>query len=280
MDYKQIVLKDLLSNKEIDVFCKANKLTEKDILKNLVALSQYKQVKEACSKCDGKSGCHSEVENLTAKLVYQNGAVKLQYVDCELANKMDPNNLEVMYFTPIDQSVIKTSARDKVFGFMSQFLSNYKKGEHHQGLYIYGDVGVGKSFLAYNFAQKLTQKGIKVIYVYYPDLIRQIKSNMGSVEMEKIIKKVKQIEVLFIDDLGAENNTAYVRDDILSPILQYRMNNDLATFFTSNCSLEQLIEHFSDTNYESDHKKAIRIVDRIRYLAKPVEIKDKNYRNS
>lgn len=280
MDYKKIVLNELLSNKTIEVFCKANKLTDNEILKNLVPLSQYKNVMEVCSKCDGKSGCNSVVEEMTAKLVYKEGIVKVEYCECELANKMNPNNLEVMYYSTSDEKVIINDARSKVFTMMTNYLDSYQKGELNKGLYIHGKCGVGKSFLAYNFAQKLTQKGIKVIFAYYPDLIRQIKNNMGSVEMEKIINKIKQVEVLFLDDLGAENNTAYVRDDILSPILQYRMNNDLSTFFTSNCSLEELLEHFSETSFESDNKKAVRIVDRIRYLSTPVEINDKNYRNN
>lgn len=280
MDYKRIVLNELLSNKTVEVFCKANKLTEEDILKNLVPLSQYKNVMDVCDKCDGKSGCNSLVEDLTAKLVFKDGMVSIQYTECELANRMNPDNLEVMYYSASNEKVIINDARSKIFTLMTNYLDKYEKGELNKGLYIYGKCGVGKSFLAYNFAQKLTQKGIKVIYAYYPDLIRQIKNNMGSVEMERIINKIKQVEVLFLDDLGAENNTPYVRDDILSPILQYRMNNNLSTFFTSNCSLEELIEHFSETSFESDNKKAIRIIDRIRYLSIPVELNDKNYRNN
>lgn len=280
MDYKKLVLDDLLSNKTIEVFCKANKLTENDILMNIVPLSQYKNVMEVCSCCDGKTGCKSLVPDLTCKLVYSDGSVKVEYLDCELANKMKPTNLELMYYKASEDKVIVNDARSKIFTMMTKYLDNYKKGELNKGLYIHGKCGVGKSFLAYNFAQKLTQKGVKVIFAYYPDLIREIKNNMGTIEMEKKINKIKQVEVLFLDDLGAENNTAYVRDDILSPILQYRMNNDLSTFFTSNCSLEELFEHFSETNYESDNKKAVRIIDRIRYLSSPVELNDKNYRNN
>ena len=163
-----------------DVFCKANKLSENDILMNIVPLSQYKNVMEVCNSCDGKSGCNSIVEELTAKLVYKDGVVQIQYVDCELANKMRPSNLELMYYAHSDEKVIVNDARSKVFTMMTNYLDTYKKGELNKGLYIHGKCGVGKSFLAYNFAQKLTQKGIKVIFAYYPDLIRQIKNNMGS----------------------------------------------------------------------------------------------------
>jgi len=277
---EKIVIEDLFSCKEVKSFCNKNKLNSEAILKNIVPLSLYKETMEVCSSCDGKKGCLSSYENMTATLVYENNEVKLKYVECELAKRINPDNLEVLYYTANEEEIIINDKRSKVFTLMQRFIDSYDSNKLNKGFYIYGTYGTGKSFLAYKFAQQLVQRGHKVIFAYYPDLIRQIKNNIGSVEMENLINKVKKAEILFLDDLGAENNTAFVRDDILSPILQYRMNNDLSTFITSNCSLEQLVEHFSETNYDIDKNKAGRIIDRISYLTIPVELKDKNYRNS
>lgn len=276
---KNIIIEDLFQNNKVKEFCLENNLTSEDILNNIVELSMYKEAMDICSGCNGKAGCGSNTENMTVTLEYNDGVVKARFVECEIANKMNPSNFEVMYYSEKQEQVIINDKRSKVFLMMKKFIDEYDNSKFNKGLYIYGPYGTGKSFLAYQFAQQLTQKGIKVIFAYYPDLVRKIKSLIGSSEMEQLINKIKKVEVLFLDDLGAENNTAFIRDDILSPILQYRMNNDLATFVTSNCNLEELYEHFSETNAEKDDNKAGRIIDRLRYLTNTVELKDINYRN-
>lgn len=276
---QKIVIDDLFTSKKIKDFCNKNKLTDEQVMKNIVPLSLYKEVMEECEKCDLKKRCASQTPNMTAILTMENDNVKLKYVECDIAKSKNPNNLEVLYYNAVEEDVYINKNRSKIFTLMQNFLDTYQSDKLNKGFYIYGKYGTGKSFLAYKFAQQLTEKGLKVIFAYYPDLIRQIKNNIGTIEMERLINKIKTIEILFLDDLGAENNTAFVRDDILSPILQYRMNNNLSTFITSNCSLEQLVEHFSETNYDVDKNKAGRIIDRISYLTIPVEILDVNYRN-
>ena len=98
--------------------------------------------------------------------------------------------------------------------------------------------------------------------------------------MEKLLLELKKVDVLMLDDLGGENNTAFVRDEILGPILQYRMNEELPVFATSNYNFLQLVEHFADTSLETDKLKAGRILQRIQYLMNPVELVDLDYRNN
>lgn len=279
MNNKRLIIKDLFSSNEIRFFCNKYRLNEDAIIENIGPLSQYKEVLDACSDCKGKNGCYSPLTNMTAKLLFEQGKVRIEYEECELAKAANPDNFEVLFCSFNDGKIIINEKRSKVFTLMQKFIEGYDKNKLNKGFYMYGSYGTGKSFLAYKFAEQLTQKGLKVTFLYYPDFVRKVKSNIGSMEMERLINKAKQTEVLFIDDLGAENNTAFVRDDILSPILQHRMNNDLSTFITSNCSLEELVQHFSETNYEIDKNKAGRIIDRISYLTIPVKLEDKNYRN-
>ncbi|HOD61389.1 MAG TPA: primosomal protein DnaI, partial [Bacilli bacterium] len=62
-------------------------------------------------------------------------------------------------------------------------------------------------------------------------------------------------------------------------VLQYRMDNDLPVFMTSNLNFNELSKHFSETNNELDDMKGRRIIERIKYLMKPFEIKGENYRS-
>ena len=63
------------------------------------------------------------------------------------------------------------------------------------------------------------------------------------------------------------------------PLLQYRMDHKLDTFFTSNLIYEELEEHFSIYKNKVDIVKARRIMERIRYLTDEIELVSDNLRN-
>ena len=81
------------------------------------------------------------------------------------------------------------------------------------------------------------------------------------------------------DDFGAESCSAFVRDEILGPILQERMNNHLPTFMTSNLDDDNLIDHLSETSKSTDVLRSTRIRARMQALMNFVELTGKNYRN-
>ena len=83
-------------------------------------------------------------------------------------------------------------------------------------------------------------------------------------------------DILLIDDIGAENNSAWARDEVLGTILQYRMDNDLSTFFTSNFTIEELESVLSETSKGTDEIKARRIIERIKYLTIEEKLITKN----
>ena len=87
-------------------------------------------------------------------------------------------------------------------------------------------------------------------------------------------------DILLIDDIGAETVTNFSRDEILGTILQYRMENNLATFITSNLNLEELEVHLSIVKNNTDKVKARRIIERIKYLTEDMEIDNKGAKRS
>lgn len=97
--------------------------------------------------------------------------------------------------------------------------------------------------------------------------------------VEEKLDFLKNVDILLIDDIGAENVTSWGRDEILGTILQYRMNNKLSTFFTSNLTLEELENHLSITKNNEDKIKARRIIERIKQLTEDKELVSKNRRN-
>ena len=106
-----------------------------------------------------------------------------------------------------------------------------------------------------------------------------MRCNMAANSPDGKLDFLKNVDILLIDDIGAENVTSWGRDEILGTILQYRMNNKLSTFFTSNLTLEELENHLSITKNNEDKIKARRIIERIKQLTEDKELVSKNRRN-
>ena len=95
---------------------------------------------------------------------------------------------------------------------------------------------------------------------------------------ETLINQAKNTSVLILDDLGAENLSMWIRDDILGVILEYRMQNELTTFITSNFDMTEMEKYLSETRDDRDPGKAARLMQRIKFLTKFMVVSGKNRR--
>ena len=177
----------------------------------------------------------------------------------------------------IDDIYSNDSNRYDAILWINKFLGDYKKGKASKGLYLYGNFGSGKTYLVSALFNELAHEGVKSAIVFWPEFLRSLKASFSSDFNEKY-EFVKRVPLLLIDDIGAENTTAWGRDEIFCPLVQYRMQEHLPTFFTSNLDLKSLEEHFSVTKDKVDHIKARRIIERINYLTDQVEMVSKNLR--
>ncbi|MBC1681636.1 primosomal protein DnaI [Listeria welshimeri] len=162
-----------------------------------------------------------------------------------------------------------------------QFLNNYpaKNGERVKGLFIHGSFGTGKSYLLGALAKELALKGVSTTLVYLPEFMREVKQSISDNTVGEKIQFAKETEVLMLDDIGAESMTAWTRDEVLGAILQFRMQEELPTFFSSNYNMDQLENLLMFAQNGNEEKlKARRIMERVRYLSKEVNLEGKNRR--
>lgn len=163
---------------------------------------------------------------------------------------------------------------EKLLAFVEQYPTIRK------GLYLYGDFGVGKSFMVAALAHDLSEKrGVSSTLLHYPSFVIDVKNAIGDGNVKTLVDELKLSEVLILDDIGAEQSTAWVRDEILQVILQYRMQENLPTFFTSNFNFEDLEKHFAKGKNGNDETwEARRVMERIRYLAEETRLEGVNRR--
>ena len=163
---------------------------------------------------------------------------------------------------------------EKLLAFVEQYPTIRK------GLYLYGDFGVGKSFMVAALAHDLSEKrGVSSTLLHYPSFVIDVKNAISDGNVKTLVDELKLSEVLILDDIGAEQSTAWVRDEILQVILQYRMQENLPTFFTSNFNFEDLEKHFAKGKNGNDETwEARRVMERIRYLAEETRLEGVNRR--
>ena len=167
--------------------------------------------------------------------------------------------------------------RIELIKWVTNFIKEYKKGNTTKGLYLSGNFGSGKSYIVSACINELVKDGYKAAMIYYPEFLRILKSSFDR-DFEEQYDYARKSDLLLLDDIGAENVTPWSRDEILGPILQYRMDNNLPTFFTSNLSLEELEIHLSEGKNSVDKLKAKRIIERIKYLTSELKLISKNQR--
>ena len=126
---------------------------------------------------------------------------------------------------------------------------------------------------------ELAKQGVKSAIIFWPDYLVNLKGSFGTDEYQNKLNKLKKVPLLLIDDIGAETTTAWSRDEVLCPIIQYRMQEELPTFFTSNLDINLLEQHLSISKNGIEEVKAKRIIERIKQLTEELDLVTKNYRN-
>ena len=276
-----VKFKKAIENKYLYKICKSLALPEDILMKNTTSLMDAAKEFENCSNCKGLECCKNSTVGYMLKAEKNNNGVIFSYVKCKYSQKDNYKDNVTNFELPlrIKNASMKDVYKDdkpriELIKKMKEFKDSYLKEEKPKGIYLYGNFGSGKSYLISALFNDLAEKGIKSVIVHVPELIRSIKDSFDK-DYSDIFEEVMNAPLLLLDDIGAEYLTQWSRDEVLEPILQYRMDQELPTFFTSNYSMEEIEKHFT---INGDKMKAKRIIERIKQVSSEVELIGKNRR--
>ena len=277
-------LEDSLKIPRFKGFVDKLKIDKQILMKYTSSLEESSIEFDHCLNCNGLNECCNKLLGYAYLPKVSNNMINFSYKPCRYKNSQEkkysylknvslynlPSSYQEASFANIDKKL--PSRKDTLL-----WLGNFMKNTIGKGLYLSGNFGCGKTYLVVATFNELAKKGYKSAVIFWPEFLRNLKSSF-STNYEDKIEYIKNISLLLIDDIGAEAITSWARDEILCPILQHRMDNNLTTFFTSNLTIKELEEHLSQTKDGVEVVKARRIIERIKFLCEEMEIKGQNMR--
>lgn len=285
----QNIEKEIFEDEDVKAFLEQYKeeLTPEAIRKGMSALLEFRMERDA-----RKNNKEVKAPGLEPCLEVHNGFILVNYKRTEEAIREErerkrkrlihsinmPKNIAEARFS----DTALTPERQDVIGELLKFINSYKPNstEYQKGLYLAGPFGVGKTYMMGALANELSENGVETTLVNVPTYSAEIKQAIATNTVEAKLVSIKNTPILVLDDIGAEMNSAWFRDEVLMVILQHRMLQELPTFFTSNFTIDQLEAHFAHSNKgDQELLKAKRLIERIRFLAKEYFVDGQNHRN-
>lgn len=263
--------------------------TSKDNLMKYTSILEKSKVEYAsCMKCKNILECKNQINGYCYLPKVSGDGLIFEYKECKYKNKLDKKyeHQKNMYFHDIPLEIKNANIKDiyttdknrfEAIEWIHKFIKDYKKNRNQKGLYLNGNFGCGKTYLISALFNEMAKDKIKSAIIFWPDFLSDLKGSFQSDYKEKL-DYIKKVPLLLIDDIGAENTTEWSRDEIFCPIVQYRMESSLPTFFTSNLTLDELEQHFSLSRAKDDPIKARRIIERVKQLTVNLNMISKNLR--
>ncbi|MGM9892315.1 primosomal protein DnaI [Limosilactobacillus sp.] len=176
----------------------------------------------------------------------------------------------------------QTSTRVAALKAAIEFTNAYPSDHFIPGLYLYGSFGVGKTYLLGAIANELAKKkGVATTMLHFPSFAVEMRNSIRNNNISAKLDAVKKAPVLMLDDIGADAMSKWVRDDVLGIILEYRMQEELPTFFSSNFAMDELEKNHLAVDNQGDHEplKAQRIMERVKFLSRELPMTGENLRS-
>lgn len=187
---------------------------------------------------------------------FQQAIVNLIYTQSNVKQAIQKENFETFSFQYYSNDYVdeKTGLTplaniDKILETIQDFIRSFDK--EHENLLIYGNTGVGKTFLSNCIAKELLDAGHTVIYLTAFQLFHILEKYKFSKEEEMQAQYQNQFDyildcdLLIIDDLGTEMNNTFTSSQFYLCINERQLRQK-STIISTNLSLDQIHSNYSE----------------------------------
>ncbi|QHX36939.1 ATP-binding protein [Spiroplasma sp. BIUS-1] len=297
---KRFTLEEIKTHSSLKELIEKHKISDQILENNILVINRFLTEYTLCSKEGPLSECKQVIPGVQGVLVYKNNLFYISSKNCKhwifenkdykITKNIIHADYDLLENTQTIGEYIETLEIAKVPKQMQilfkQIRDNIVEGSW-KGLYIFGNPGAGKTFLMKRLANTYAKKDKKVIFVTVNKLIKIVKDTFNTEEktsLSRFYDDCLKVDVLILDDIGAEVVSDWSRDELMFGILNHRLENKKITYFTSNFSIEDLQKYYLNKRVtKPDEKrfemqKTLRFTERIKGLSKEFEMVGENKR--
>lgn len=261
-EIKQVVY----SSPAVIKYLHQNKIPDEVIEREIVKIYDFASDLNFCKKCPGIANCNKQTPRLCTKIVYDHGTISRELVPCkkyleyikfksQFKTRDFPEEWLNSVLKKIDQTAERVEAIKK--------YKDYFDEKNTEWLYLFGESGTGRTFLAANIAIDIAKRELgPVAFIDTPTRFKELYSTKDASKFDSLIEAYCTVPVLVLDDLGNEYKNDFVRENILFTILNTRAKKHLYTIITSDFDIDDIAQMYQ-TNQASKPK-----VEQIKRLLK------------
>lgn len=188
--------------------------------------------------CDGSGFVVDEESNTASDCACRAGRIAGARTR-SLAGRI-PRRYQGVSFERPPVSDIARTAPDQIRSVRRYVRSISQNLDAGRGLWIQGDVGTGKTTLAMLVSKAALDAGRSVAIYSLPRLLNLLRESMDSDKgMVDFMDRLTAVDLLHLDDLGAENQTEWVLEQLYS-IVNSRYEAERAIVATTNLMPDEL----------------------------------------
>lgn len=218
-----------------------------DLLLSLGYPADYFEPPFECPDCQdtgyiGNRRCHCLTQ----------AAIDLVYTQSNLSSILEEENFKNFSFdyyiselySP-DEEISSRTAAQNAYTKCRQFVHNFDT--EYQNILLFGDTGVGKTFLSHCIAKELLDSGHSVIYFSAHELFDRLAQHAFGRDAASAsdYRNIFDCDLLIIDDLGTEMTNSFTSSQFFV-CLNERILRRKATLISTNLDLKDIAAIYSE----------------------------------
>ncbi|MBO4903815.1 MAG: ATP-binding protein [Lachnospiraceae bacterium] len=216
---------------------------QKTLLKQHGFSEDCLEEKYECNDCkdtgyiDGMTKCHC-LRQAELRYMYRQSNIE------EILRRENFDTLSYDYYTDSECERMK-----EIIDRCRQFADDF--GRKYENILLYGNVGVGKTFLTNCMAKAILDKGYSVIYFTSMRLFDTLSRELFRYDENEswdLQKDIFTCDLLIIDDLGTESVNSFVASRLFD-ILNERDLRKKPTIISTNLSFEDIDGRYTERNF-------------------------------
>lgn len=185
---------------------------------------------------------------------FQKAAVDLLYTQSNIRSILNTENFSHFSFdyyssdfTDASSGITSLDSAKNAYEKSWDFIDEFPCGNN---LLIYGDTGVGKTYLTHCIAKELLDRSFFVLYFTSFDLFDLLSKNAFEKDAEAadMAQFVFDCDLLIIDDLGTELTNSFISSQLFCCINE-RIINKKSTVISTNLTMEDFLDTYSERTF-------------------------------